>query len=416
MLVFYNLFIRISWLVIWVSSFFNTKAQMWIRGRKNWRKQLVKNIPKQQKIVWFHCASLGEFEQGRPIIEHLKQTFPEFFILLTFFSPSGYEIRKDYSYANYITYLPLDTPSNAKFFVSTVQPQWVIFIKYEFWFHFLKTLYRHQIPTLLVAAVFRPHQIFFKWYGSIFRRIPHFFEKIFVQNERSKELLLQIGYSNTTVLGDTRIDRVIEIAGQAQPEQRIKDFIGKRKVLIAGSTWPPEEKIILQWLKAVDLNEWCLILAPHQVTPSNINRLVNLFKEYTPSTYTQGIHTPQSSILIIDTIGMLAGLYQFGTLAFIGGGFGRSIHNILEPAAFGIPIIFGPNHHKFIEAETLIKTKGAFEVKDETSFNRTFDWLSQGEGYEKAQKAVQSYIQGGKGATAKLIQYLSITINPNNHE
>lgn len=403
----YNLFIRISWLVIRVWALFNTKAQMWIQGRKNWKEQLVQNLPNAQKIVWFHCASLGEFEQGRPIIENIKESFPEYFVLLTFFSPSGYEIRKDYPHADYITYLPLDTRSNAEYFIQTIKPKWVIFIKYEFWYHFLNTLYQNKIPALLVAAVFRPEQIFFKWYGGFFRKIPFFFEKIFVQNLASKNLLEQIGYVNTTIIGDTRIDRVVEIAKKAQPEQRIIEFIGKRKVLIAGSTWPTEEKILHQWMKQVDLNEWCLILAPHEVSPKNIQRIVHQFKKHPLTTYTQGALLPQSDLLIIDTIGKLSGLYQLGTIAFIGGGFGKSIHNILEPASFGIPIIFGPHHHKFIEAQTLLASRGAYEVTDETSFNRTFKALTHEEVYKAAQKSVQTYIQQGKGATAKLIQYIS---------
>lgn len=403
----YNLFIRISWLVIRVWALFNTKAQMWIQGRKNWKEQLVQNLPNAQKIVWFHCASLGEFEQGRPIIENIKESFPEYFVLLTFFSPSGYEIRKDYPHADYITYLPLDTRSNAEYFIQTIKPKWVIFIKYEFWYHFLNTLYQNKIPALLVAAVFRPEQIFFKWYGGFFRKIPFFFEKIFVQNLESKNLLEQIGYVNTTIIGDTRIDRVVEIAKKAQPEQRIIEFIGKRKVLMAGSTWPTEEKILHQWMKQVDLNEWCLILAPHEVSPKNIQRIVHQFKKHPLTTFTQGALLPQSDLLIIDTIGKLSGLYQLGTIAFIGGGFGKSIHNILEPASFGIPIIFGPHHHKFIEAQTLLASRGAYEVTDETSFNRTFKALTHEEVYKAAQKSVQTYIQQGKGATAKLIQYIS---------
>ncbi|MEY2950724.1 MAG: hypothetical protein RLZZ248_1925 [Bacteroidota bacterium] len=406
MVVLYNLFIQILWWAIKVYSFFNPKAQMWIQGRKNWKLNLKKNVPRQGKIVWIHCASLGEFEQGRPIVENLKQSFPEYFVLLTFYSPSGYEIRKDYSQADYITYLPLDTPSNAEYFVSTVKPQWAIFIKYEFWYQFLHTLNKYHIPTFLVAAVFRPNQIFFKWYGGFFRQIPFLFTEIFVQNAKSKDLLQKIGYLKTTVLGDTRIDRVIAIANQVQPDQRILEFIGKRKVLIAGSSWPPEEKILLHWIEKVNLKEWCLILAPHQVTPQHIQKIKDQFKHYYLTTYTQGINSSPSDILLIDTIGILSGLYQVGTIAFIGGGFGKSIHNILEPAAFSIPIIFGPNHHKFIEAQTLIATKGAFEVKNELTFNRIFVKLSQKGRYEKAQKAVHNYIQEGKGATAKLIHYL----------
>lgn len=406
MLVLYNLFIRISWWVIKVFSFFNHKAQLWIQGRKNWKSNLKKNLPEQRQVVWFHCASLGEFEQGRPIIENLKKSFPENFVLLTFYSPSGYEMRKDYSHADYIMYLPLDTPSNAEYFVSTVRPLWAIFIKYEFWYQFLFTLNRHHIPTYLVAAVFRSDQIFFKWYGGFFRQIPFFFTEIFVQNANSKDLLQEIGYTKTTVIGDTRIDRVREIANQAQTDQRILEFIGNRKVLLAGSTWPPEEKILLQWIEKVNLNEWCLILAPHQVAPLHIQKIKNQFKQYRLITYSQLTERSASDILLIDTIGILSRLYQVGTLAFIGGGFGKSIHNILEPAAFGIPIIFGPNHHKFIEAQTLIATEGAFEVINELSFNRIFNKLSQKERYKKAQKAVHNYIQEGKGATAKLIHYL----------
>lgn len=407
MIIFYNFFIQLLWFITKGSGLFNYKARLWILGRKNWKQQLKNNIPNDRKIIWFHCASLGEFEQGRPIIECFKRSHSEYFVLLTFFSPSGFEIRKNYAYADYITYLPLDTSSNAEYFISSVNPSWVIFVKYEFWYHFLHALHKVQIPTLLVAAVFRPNQIFFKWYGSFFKRIPFFFQRIFVQNQESKDLLKQIGYTNTTVVGDTRIDRVIDIASGVQTEQRIIDFIGNRKVLIAGSTWPPEEKILVHWMNEVNLEEWCLILAPHQVVPNHIKKITEQFKDHKLSLYSKGFGPNHSDILVIDTIGMLSGLYQVGTMALIGGGFGKSIHNILEPAAFGIPIIIGPQHSKFIEAQTLIAKHGAFVVEDGPSFMSTFLNLCQEPIYQAAKKTVRNFIQANKGATDQLIQYIN---------
>jgi len=407
----YSFLIFCYGLSIRIATVFNKKAALWLKGRSQYWVILEKvfaaspyNLP-GRKLAWFHCASLGEFEQGRPIIEAFKQQHPEYLILLTFFSPSGYEVRKEYAGADLILYLPLDTQSNVRKFVETVKPDIVFNIKYEFWFNFLGYLQTKKIPIILVSAIFRPDQVFFKGYGEWPRKILKGFTKIFVQNEDSKELLQFIGIENVEVSGDTRFDRVAAVAAKPREIEIARAFAQFHKVVIAGSTWPADEELVFN---LVEQNKHNLrfIIAPHEINPDHIDSLMQkagskavLFSK----TNTDEVATVE--ILIIDSIGMLSQLYQYGTIAYIGGGFGVGIHNILEASAFGLPVFFGPTYHKFNEARELIRLKGAFEVtKPEELLLKTDELLSDPAKLAKASAISKNFVLDGCGATGIILQ------------
>jgi 3-deoxy-D-manno-octulosonic-acid transferase len=393
------------------ASVFNKKAALWVKGRQQYWAILDKifaatpfNIP-DRKLAWFHCASLGEFEQGRPIIETFRQQHPEHLILLTFYSPSGYEVRKAYSGADLILYLPLDTKSNAQRFVDTVKPDIVFYIKYEFWFNILSYLQSKNIPTFLVSAVFRPEQHFFKGYAEWPRKILKGFTTIFVQNEDSKELLQFIGIENVEVSGDTRFDRVKAVTEKPKAIEIARAFSLNHKVMVTGSTWPADEDLIF---KLIYQNKHNLrfIIAPHEISPEHIDSLMRRAgKKAARFSITNKEEVKDAEILIIDSIGMLSQLYQYGTFAYIGGGFGAGIHNILEAAAFGLPVFFGPKHHKFNEAKALIELEGAFEVtKPDELIHKTNLLLSDKKALTKASSASKSYVEKGCGATEIILE------------
>ena len=406
----YNFSITLYGFIIWLASFFNEKAALWIDGRKGLfeklESQLEKSSPKKAPIIWMHVASLGEFEQGRPIIESLKQNYPDYKIFLTFFSPSGYEIRKNYELADYIFYLPMDTKKNAQKFIEIIQPRLVIFVKYEFWYHFLNTLQSKNIPTILVSALFRPDQLFFKSYGALFRKILKGFDHIFLQNEASFELLKSHGYRKISLTGDSRIDRVAAIAKQAKSFEIIDQFANDSQVLVCGSTWPPDESILEGFIK--NAHEWKFIIAPHEIKESNIERLQNLLPQnairYSKA---NSASVKTAKILIIDNIGMLSSLYRYGKIAYIGGGFGAGIHNTLEPIAFGLPVIFGPKYKKFDEALVLVEKKGAFSVNNSADFESIMQKMTEKSFYKNASQEAQNYINQNRGATEKIIKYIS---------
>ena len=363
MSLFYQIAIYGYSLTIRIASFFNKKAGLWINGRNDIFKNLEKAIDPNERIAWFHAASLGEFEQGRPVIEAFRQKFPGFKILLTFFSPSGYEIRKNYSGADYIFYLPPDTKPNAKRFIETVKPEIAVFIKYEFWFNYLKILYDKDLPVFVISAIFRKEQHFFKWYGGWFRKMLKSITMFFVQNEESKELLQSIGIENVTISGDTRFDRVSAIAGSLKTFPPVEKFAGNTKVFLAGSTWPRDEELILRL--ANDLaGKMKFIIAPHEIGHERIASITRLFSGFKVLKFSESNESSFAGahILIIDGMGFLSGLYRYCHIAYIGGGFGKGIHNILEAATFGKPVIFGPKYDKFQEATDLTKLKGAFSV------------------------------------------------------
>lgn len=404
MLLFYNLSIRIYVFLIRIVSFFNPKAKQWIVGRKNLFSKLQQTIAKDNNIVWFHAASLGEFEQGRPVIEAYKEKYPDTKILLTFFSPSGYEVRKNYEGADYIFYLPPDFPSYAKRFISIVNPKAVYFIKYEFWYHYLNVIRKKEIPCYIFSTIFRPNQLFFKSYGKFYRRMLKAFTHFFVQNQESKQLLKSIGFNNVDVVGDTRFDRVYTIAHNAKKLPELENFSNNRPVLIAGSTWPKDEENIIKYINTSP-NNYKYIIAAHEVDENHINNITRQIKKswvrYTKATPTE---ITSAEVLVIDCIGILSSLYRYGDISYIGGGFGRGIHNTLEAATFGLPIIFGPNYHKFQEAKDLLQLKAAITYNTyselENILNRFFSDTDAKKGAgEKSKK----YVEQMRGASEKIL-------------
>lgn len=405
----YNLSILSYYWLIRVASLFHKKAKFWVNGRKNLFKDIESKLKNNTKnLVWFHCASLGEFEQGRPVMEKLKANKPSVKILLTFFSPSGYEIRKNYTGADYIFYLPIDTPKNANRFINLIQPQAAFFVKYEFWFNYLQELKKRNIPVYLISGIFRPEQHFFKWYGTWFKNKLDSFEYFFVQNENSKKLLNGIGYNNVSISGDTRFDRVYEISKNTSDIKFINEFSNNKKILVAGSTWPDDEKI----LAAINYSKYGfkLIIAPHEIGESHINNIESLFKKENTIRYskTNANNCAEKNILIIDNIGMLSSLYKYGNMAYIGGGFGTGIHNILEAATFGLPVIFGPNYSKFNEAIELISLGGAFSIENQNELEATFTKLCDENTNHSCSKICSDYVQNNIGATEIILKGVTI--------
>lgn len=403
----YNLAISLYTWGIWIASFFNKKAKLWVNGRKNIWTDLAQNIEPTEHLIWIHCASLGEFEQGRPLIEHLKQT-QKCKILLTFFSPSGYEIRKNYAHADYIFYLPADTKANALRFLDIVQAQLVIFVKYEFWYNYLTTCFERQIPTILISAVFRENQLFFQPYGKKMKRLLETYTHIFVQNEDSQKLLNRHGIHQVSVVGDTRIDRVLQIAQNAPTFPLIAAFAKGQKILIAGSTWQADEAILNHFINNNKLENWKIIIAPHEIKESNIQRLEQqLFMPSLRYSNANEQNIQSAKILIINNIGMLSALYQYGTIAYIGGGFGAGIHNTLEPIAFGLPVLFGPKYQKFMEAVQLVAVAGAFSIQNENDLEHIFKQLAQKDFYIQASQTAKNYLIKNKGATKQIMDFIS---------
>jgi len=406
---FYNLGIYLYNFGIFIYSFFNIKAKKWWVGRKNILQKSEYLFNKNENIAWFHAASLGEFEQGRTVIEKFKSQHPEFKILLTFFSPSGYEVRKNYETADYVLYLPIDTPFNAKKFIEILNPKIVFFIKYEFWFNYLKILHDKKIPIYLISGIFRPQQHFFKFYGNWFRKQLKHFTHFFVQNEKSMELLQSIGIFNVSISGDTRFDRVFEISTIKKSFPLIERFKVSYPLILAGSSWEADEDILIDFMKTgnADLR---YIIAPHEIHKERIQQLQEklplqslLFSELNET------KVENAKILIIDNIGILSHLYQYATIALIGGGFGKGIHNILEAATFGIPILFGPNYHKFSEAVQLIAKEGAFEFTDNKDFKSKIDLLLNDKKLlEDAKKICLNYVNANKGATEIILQHINL--------
>jgi 3-deoxy-D-manno-octulosonic-acid transferase len=389
-----------------IASIFDSKAKLWVRGRRGWRKHLREKISSEERRIWVHCASLGEFEQGRPVLEKIKKEDPSVKIVLTFFSPSGYEIRKDYPFADYIFYLPADTRSNAEYFISAVKPAFVIFVKYEFWYNYISTLNRKGIPIYLISAIFRSDQHFFRWYGGFFRKILGKFSHIFVQDKNSVDLLESIGIMNSTLAGDTRLDRVNEIASSAKSLPVIEKFRGGEILFLAGSSWRQDEEIIAAYINChPDRMKW--VFAPHEPDEQNISRLEKLLRVKTIrySEFTE--KSADARVLIIDNIGILNSAYQYAYIAAVGGGFGNGIHNILEPATWEIPVMFGPNHKKFREAIDLINENGARCYNSLKSFEDILDkWLTEERFYLMSAKAAGDYIKKNIGATDQIMQKL----------
>lgn len=382
----------------------NPKAGKLTKGQKEIFPYLEKTLDKNGGYIWIHASSLGEFEQGRPLIETIRRTYPERKILLTFFSPSGYEVRKNYNQVDAVCYLPFDLPGNVRRFLDLVKPQSAIFIKYEFWANYLTELKKRDIPTYIISAIFRPKQIFFRFYGGYFRKMLHCFTRLYVQDENSRKLLDSIGVRNVSVVGDTRFDRVVEISNSADPNPLLERFVGEKFVWVGGSTWPKDEEIILDYFNRHP--EQKLILAPHEIHEEHLQSIIaRLKRPYLRYTQATEANVADADCLIIDCFGLLSSLYRYGKLAYIGGGFGVGIHNIAEAAVYSIPVIFGPNYHRFKEAINLIDNGGAFPIHDAASFESTIEnFISNREALAQAGKSAGDYIKSHSGATAVIFK------------
>ena len=404
MLWLYNIAIRFYGLTVKIFSLFNSKAALFVKGRVAIFDKVHQKLDSNEKHIWFHFASLGEFEQGRPVLEKIKNSYPEKPIVITFFSPSGYEIRKDYKGAEGIFYLPLDTSNNAQKLIEAFNPEMAIFTKYEYWYHYYKRLSDKNIPILIISGIFRKEQIFFKWYGGLNRQILSFVSQFFVQNEESKSLLESLKITNVTVSGDTRFDRVAENAAAPKQTNFIAEFCVGQKVFIGGSTWPADEQLIAELAKKHP--EWKFIIAPHEIDQNHISSIQNLFPN--AMKYSDQRQQVRAQTLIIDNIGLLSSIYQYGDIAYIGGGFGVGIHNTLEAAAFGIPVIFGPNYQRFQEAKDLLEIGAAISISNNEELMLAFDSLTND---KETGKRAKEYVNSRKGSTAQIFDYIQKVID-----
>jgi len=412
----YNLIIYVYLFGVAVYSRFNEKVRKMWRGEREAFSILKEKVDPKAKYVWFHAASLGEFEQGRPLMEQLRKEHPEYKILLTFFSPSGYEVRKNYDGADIITYLPLDTITNARRFLRAVKPVMAFFIKYEFWYNYLHILKHRHVPVYSVSSIFRPDQVFFKWYGRQYGRVLNCFTHFFVQNEQSKELLAKIGITDVTVVGDTRFDRVLQIKEAAKQLPIVEEFIGVRsekspKVFVAGSSWPPDEEIFIKYFNSHP--EWKLIIAPHVIGEDHLKQIEKLLEgrkviRYTTAEKSHPTSLSSYNIMIIDCFGLLSSIYRYADVAYVGGGFGVGIHNLLEAAVWDVPVFFGPNNQKFQEAQGL-KQCGGFEISNYEDFARQMDCFAADAEELKAQgQKAGRFVESLSGATAKVMAAVSL--------
>jgi 3-deoxy-D-manno-octulosonic-acid transferase len=407
----YRVFLLFYRSAISLYSLFNKKARKWIEGRHNWEKEITNRLHGNEPRIWFHCSSLGEFEQGRPLIESLRDQFPGHRIILTFFSPSGFEHRKDDRLADFVFYLPIDGKKNAQNFIRIIRPALVVFVKYEFWYFYLRRLDQLKIPVVLISAAFRESQPFFKWYGKFFREMLGYFSFIFVQDEESLRLLQGIHYKKGMMAGDTRYDRVKKIARSKLQIPGIEQFQKGMRLLIGGSTWPEDELLLQDCLSSLP-SDWKLIIAPHEIDPPHLRRLDGLFPGCLfYSALSDNLTRDRSSssrVLIIDNIGLLSSLYAYGDIAFVGGGFQKSgIHNVLEPAVFGLPLIFGPAYQKFVEARQLVSLELAFPV---VSADETGTILRKLTGDQRLRSEIHEslvrFIEKNTGATNRILNKL----------
>ena len=431
----YNIIIYIYLIGIAIASLFNKKVKKLWQGERQALSILRSKVKPDDKYVWFHAASLGEFEQGRPIMERLRKEHPEYKILLTFFSPSGYEVRKNYDGADIICYLPIDTPFNARRFLRTVRPVMAFFIKYEFWYNYLHILKHRGIPTYSVSSIFRDGQIFFRWYGKQYGKVLKCFTHFFVQNEKSRELLASIGITDVSISGDTRFDRVLEIKELAKKLEIVEAFVedafrsvdntssannlstcqlvnsstntsnlSTKKIFVAGSSWQPDEEIFIKYFN--EHPDWKLIIAPHVIGDSHLQQIIKQL-DMPVVRYTQT--TPEEArnarCLIIDCFGLLSSIYNYGTVSYVGGGFGVGIHNVLEAAVWNIPVIFGPNNARFAEAQALKANGGGIEITDYDSFATVMDgFIADETTLQKAGKAAGQYVKQNAGATDVVVR------------
>jgi len=403
----YNLIAHIAWFHLKIAALFSAKMKLFVTGRKETFEILERSISKNDAVIWMHAASLGEFEQGLPIIERLKSEFPKYQILVTFFSPSGYEVKKNTSAADVVTYLPMDTILNAQRFVDIVNPKLAIFVKYEIWPNYLHALKAKQIPAVLVSAIFKKDQIYFKKYGAYLRKALATFTHVFVQNKSSQQLLESIEITNSTISGDTRLDRVSEILERDNKLLFMEKFKKDRPCFVAGSTWPEDETILINYINHAPKN-LKFVLAPHTIRTDKILGLAGSITKKTAIYSKLGENTIENfDVLIIDTIGMLTKIYSYADIAYVGGGFATGLHNTLEPAVFGIPVLIGPNYSGFKEAEDLVSLKGILPIKDQWSFDEQMKKLLDNQDLLKNTGKINSnYIAKNKGASVQIIDYV----------
>jgi 3-deoxy-D-manno-octulosonic-acid transferase len=420
MLVVYNFIVLLASQIIKIIALFNSKMTLFVEGRKLVFPILQSTIKSTDKTIWFHAASLGEYEQGLPVIEKIKERFPNHKIVLTFFSPSGYEVRKNNSIADITLYLPLDTKANASKFIALVHPEMVFFIKYEFWPNYLNELKKKQIKTYLISGIFRENQAFFKWYGGFYRDALKTFDYFFVQNEKSKKLIQSIGYSNVQISGDTRFDRVLAILDRDNRLDFIEEFKNSStskensKLIVIGSSWPKDESVLIEYINQAS-NDVKFIIAPHNIKQEQINILHTKIKKTKIKYSNYSIETLRKpnlknyQVLIIDSIGLLTKIYSYADIAYVGGGFGNpGVHNILEPATFGLPIIIGPNYVHFAEATALVNMEGCISIANYTELKNAFDLLLQNED-ERLEKGhiCSTFVTMNTGATTKILNAIN---------
>ena len=402
----YRLATGAYFIAVRIAALFKPKAALFVSGRKDIIAVINKALSgEQRKRVWIHCASLGEFEQGRPVLEAIKEQYPRYAIILTFFSPSGYEVRKDYVGADYIFYLPVDTPANAAAFMDIVQPAVCLFIKYELWYFYLSQIAKRGIPALLVSAVFRKDHGFFKWYGGLQRRMLASFEHIFVQDADSMALLKGIGINNVSVSGDTRFDRVIRAAEHAATLAIADEFCAGYKIIVAGSTWKEDETMLHKAMELLS-DQWRMILVPHEIDESHLREIEKLYGNNMVR-WSQWNSNTDKRVLLVDKVGLLMQLYKYSRVAWIGGGFGKDgVHNVLEAAVYGVPVFYGHIYHQFIEAEELVKTEGAIVANTATSLICSLDLMENKSKYQFHADAAKQYVAAHGGATKKILMYI----------
>ncbi len=409
----YNIFIQLYQLGIRIAALGGGKPKQWLQGRAHQWAEMERELKQSEPLIWVHSASAGEFEQAKPVVEALKKDYPNHKIAATFFSPSGYSVGKKSKLADHVFYLPLDTERNAKRFISLLNPKLVVFVKYDYWYHHLKQIHHSGIPLLLVSAIFRPNQAFFKWYGSFYKKMLHFFTHLFVQDEPSKTLLAQHGVTHTTVSGDTRFDRVAAIADSFTEIESLQQFKQNKQMIVAGSTWPEDEAALQKGLETfADVK---LVIAPHEINAGHISAIQKIFPD--SITYSglekelnENVSFPyyERKVLIIDNIGMLSRLYKYADVTYIGGGFNKSgIHNTLEAAVWGKPVIWGPNFQKFREAKGLLRSGGGFSYRNAVDLKGILDvLLNDSAARKKAGAGAAEYVQQYRGATEKIIAFI----------
>lgn len=408
MLFLYNIITLLAAQLLKFVALFSPKMKLFVNGRKSVFQTLADKIQSSDKTIWFHAASLGEYEQGLPVIEAIKQQFPNHKIVVTFFSPSGYEVRKNNTVADVTVYLPLDTISNAKQFIELVHPEMAFFIKYEYWPNYLNELKKQQIKTYLISGILRENQAFFKWYGGFYRNALKTFDYFFVQNESSKTLLQSIGFNNVKVSGDTRFDRVVSILERDNSLDFIEQFKNNKTTIVIGSSWPKDEALLVNYINQSS-DDVKFIIAPHNIKSEQIQELKNaITKKTILFSEKDNVDLSNSNVFIIDTIGILTKIYSYSDIAYVGGGFGNpGVHNILEPATFRVPVVIGPNYSHFAEATALVNMEGCISIQNQTQLNEAFDLLLQNED-ERLEKGhiCSTFVQMNKGATQTIMHHI----------